>query len=119
MAYTEFRKSYGDFEIVIPAVDFSRLTTEEAKATTQAFQAYIEEPIGFVCHHLERNAYMASVHCIRDTNSVIDYHGIHRYIARQMQCDIPSFWPNNTAGQVLRQEWCKHMATEIKREFGL
>lgn len=25
MAYTEFRKSYGDFEIIIPAVDFSRL----------------------------------------------------------------------------------------------
>lgn len=29
------------------------------------------------------------------------------------------FGPKYAAGTVLRIEWCKHMAKEIEREFGL
>ena len=37
MAYTEFRKSYGDFEIVIPAIDFSKLNNDEAHEGSRSF----------------------------------------------------------------------------------
>lgn len=37
MAYTTFRKSYGDFEVVIPAVDFSPLAIGEAYNAARAW----------------------------------------------------------------------------------
>ena len=40
MAYTEFRKSYGDFEIVIPAIDFSKLNSDEAQKTIEILRRY-------------------------------------------------------------------------------
>ena len=46
MAYTEFRKSYGDFEIVIAPVDFSKLTKSEARLIVDALQEY---KWGYVC----------------------------------------------------------------------
>ena len=49
MPYTEFRKFYGDIEVVIPPVDFRSLTRDEAVSTAKRLRAYVA---GFVCHHL-------------------------------------------------------------------
>ena len=50
MADTEFRKSCEDFEVVIPTVDFRSLTRDEAEASAKRLSSYVD---GFVCHHLE------------------------------------------------------------------
>ena len=48
MAYTKFRKSYGDFEVVIPPVKF-QLPPEYAARVAKELRSY---EIGFVCNHL-------------------------------------------------------------------
>lgn len=120
MAYTEFRKSYGDFEIVIPAIDFSELNGDEAEKTIEILRTYKES---YVCSNLHpandqlkaRNAIEAKI----DRNcEELEY-----YIADVMgdaieECDI-YFDPYNPAGNILRKAWCNHMANEIEREhFG-
>ena len=124
MAYTEFRKSYGDFEIVIPAIDFSKLNNSEAIDTIKAMLEY-EQPINhgeWLCHHLERNKLWSAERHIRKTIDPTS-RGIESFIKNSMgdavECPILTFHPMNPAGRVLRIEWCKHMAKEIEREFGL
>ena len=124
MAYTEFRKSYGDFEIVIPAIDFSELVNSEAIDTIMAFNAY-GQPSTFgewVCHYLDRNTGVRTSEVISKT---IDPHhkGLENFIQNSMNGIVvypkTAFNPYNPPGRVLRIEWCKHMAKEIKREFDL
>ena len=40
MSYTDFRKSYGDFEVVIPAIDFSSLSRVDATKAVHALRSY-------------------------------------------------------------------------------
>lgn len=96
MAYTEFRKSYGDFEVVIPAVDFSELIPEYALRVAEALSNY---KLNWVYH-------LGGV-------------SLEEIIYKQHPRFEISFDPYAPTGQILRQEWCKHMANEIKREFGL
>ncbi len=113
MAYTEFRKSYGDFEVVIPAVDFSRLTPDEAAQTIKLFHRPSRASFGggFVCLAL-------STHSLGNARRCID-------AALPLPSDDLNYWtgfafePWTEAGRILRQEWCRHMAAEIEREFGL
>ena len=121
MDYTEFRKSYGDFEIVIPAIDFSMLNAYEAIDIVFALNEY--NPYSrwaYVCNHLMQygNHGNTATNCICDT---IDQEGmgLEYFIQESMNDTEPMFHPIRAAGRVLRIEWCKHMAKEIEREFGL
>lgn len=125
MAYTEFRKSYGDFEIVIPAVDFSGLNIETALAAAEVFNNYLRDPYfaWYVCFYLRDSLpyriYGPIRECIQNMKAVVDQKGLEEMIKQEMKCEIPNFHPRTTPGRVLRNEWCRHMAAEIKREFGL
>ena len=115
MPYTEFRKSYGDFEVVIPAIDFSRLCKEEARHTIIDLRNYGHDR-KYVCRAVR---YAAS----KIIGDAIDPNkrGLQRFIADSFGGYIPIrlFDPYTTAGDRLRIEWCKHMANEIEREHGV
>ena len=120
MSYTEFRKSYGDFEIVIPAVDFSGLSRIDALWAVQTLRHY---EYGNVCRHLERWGLENAEKRIDEmlTKHTGDrFSPIESLIIRQFMHDknIPSFNSRYQSGITLRKEWCKHMAKEIEREFG-
>lgn len=119
MAYTEFRKSYGDFEIVIPAIDFSELNNDEAEETIEILRKYEG---GYVCLWLgngkARDAIEAEI-------GRCDW-GLQEYLWKTMDKKnmrkpffMRTFEPYNLGGIELRKEWCNHMANEIEREhFG-
>ena len=121
MPYTEFRKSYGDFEIVIPAIDFSSLTRTEARRAIDALRSY---ECGHVCSNMNYyyTEYVASLiddmitECTGVRNKTIN-----SMINRQFgyDDDMPFFHAYDQSGITLRKAWCEHMAEEIKREFGL
>jgi len=113
MPYTEFRKSYGDFEVVIPAINFSRLFKGEARRTIIDLRNFGHDD-KYVCHAVRRGA----SEIIGDAIDPNQY-GLHHFIAYSFEGYISSslFNPYTTAGNQLRIEWCKHMANEIEREF--
>lgn len=115
MPYTEFRKSYGDFEVVIPAIDFSRLSKDDAHHTIIDLRNYGHDN-KYVCHAVRRGA----SEIIGDAIDPKEL-GLQHVIADSFENYIPSslFHPCTTAGNQLRIEWCKHMANEIEREFKL
>ena len=124
MPYTEFRKSYGDFEVVIPAVNFSSLTREEAVESARRLTSYVD---GFVCHHMEAfpvdEAWKASklIQTMLVANGG-EHHGeAHLGVLVRESLDLSDmyFRAFNTDGITLRKAWCKHMANEIEREFQL
>lgn len=120
MAYTEFRKSYGDFEIVIPAIDFSELNSDEAQKTIEILRRYERN---YVCMNLHLMNDQVKARVAIEIKIDRDYEGLEHYIADVVgdaveECDI-CFNPYNLAGKILRKEWCNHMANEIEREhFG-
>ena len=120
MSYTEFRKSYGDFEIVIPAVDFRALSRIDALCAVQTLRHY---EYGNVCRHLER---WGLENVERRIDEMLTKHMGDRFslieglILRQFKHDknMPPFNSRYQSGITLRKEWCEHMAKEIEREFG-
>ena len=115
MPYTEFRKSYGDFEVVIPAINFSSLSKDNARHTIIDLRNY-EHCYKYVCHAVGHEASEIIGDAI-DPNE----HGLQYFITDSFGSYISSslFNPYTTAGNQLRIEWCKHMANEIEREFKL
>lgn len=115
MPYTEFRKSYSDFEVVIPAIDFSRLFKDDARHAIIDLRNY-GHGCKYVCHAV-RYAAKKIIGDAIDPNE----NGLQQFIADSFGGYIPSslFNPYTTAGKQLRIEWCKHMANEIEREFKL
>ena len=102
MPYTDFRKSYGDFEVVIPAVDFSLLSRLDAIHAIRMLRQYRS---GHVSHYM--------------MDCGLNYHPLNCVIIRQFYGgDMPSFSIYHQSGIVLRKAWCEHMAKEIEREFG-
>ena len=121
MPYTDFRKSYGDFEVTIPAIDFSALSRLDAIHAVRALRRY---EYGHVCLHLELYdlEYAASlIDEMLTKHTGVRYHTINSLIFRQFHYDddIPSFRICHQSGVTLRRSWCEHMANEIEREFGL
>lgn len=121
MSYTEFRKSYGDFEVVIPAIDFSSLSRVDATKAIHALRSY---EAMHVCSHVVR-CKASNVASLID-NMITEHTGvrhttIRNLIDRQFGFDenIPFFSVYMQSGIVLRKAWCEHMANEIEREFGL
>ena len=113
--YTEFRKSYGDFEVVIPAINFSSLSIDDARHTIIDLRNYGHDD-KYVCHTVMHEA----SEIIGDAIDPNQY-GLHHFIADSFGgyvCPL-LFHPYTTAGNRLRIEWCKHMANEIEREFKL
>lgn len=115
MPYTEFRKSYGDFEVVIPAINFSNLFKDDARHTIINLRNY-EHCYKYVCHAVGHEASLIIGDAIDPTQD-----GLQQFIADSFGGYIPTslFDPYTTAGKLLRIEWCKHMANEIEREFKL
>ena len=120
MAYTEFRKSYGDFEVVIPAVDFSRLTPDEAAQTIKLFHhpSRVSFGGGFMYLALSTHSLDNARRCI-DAALPQNEHDLTVSIGDLNYWTGFEFEPWTEAGRILRQEWCRHMAAEIEREFGL
>ena len=124
MAYTEFRKFYGGFDVVIPAVNFSSLTREEAVASAERLTNYVD---GFVCHlmgALPSDKTMSAGEVIQ-TMLVAnggEHHGeanLGVLVRKSLDLSDMYFRAFNTDGITLRKAWCKHMANEIEREFQL
>lgn len=115
MPYTEFRKSYSDFEVVIPAIDFRRLFKDKARRAIIELRNYGHDD-KYVCHAVGCAASLIIGDAIDPTQR-----GLQQFIANSFGGYIPSslFDPYTTAGKLLRIEWCKHMANEIEREFKL
>ena len=121
MPYTDFRKSYGDFEVVIPAIDFSLLSRVDATKAMHALRSYEAK---HVCSSMTR---WGAHHVVRLIDNMIREHGgvscetIGNLIDRQFGCDedIPFFSIYRPSGIILRKAWCEHMANEIEHEFGL
>ena len=123
MPYTDFRKSYGDFEVVIPAIDFSSLTIEEATKTAKALRSYDRN---FVCQTLERKeAYAAAILINKMIQTATNGMGctIGWLIEYQLDAFEDEFVPflnvGSQQGTMLRKDWCHHMAAEIEREFAI
>ena len=78
----------------------------------------------YVCNHLRQYGFQGELaaYCICQRIDQ-DSHGLEHYIADVMGVAIEEiyiyFGPQYAAGAALRIEWCKHMAKEIEREFGL
>lgn len=122
MPYTDFRKSYGDFEVVIPAIDFSSLTIEEATKTAKVLRSYEHN---FVCQTLVRKEAYAAVTLINKmihtaTDGIGQTIGwLIKYQLNAFKDEfIPLFRAGSQHGNMLRKDWCQHMAAEIDREFG-
>lgn len=129
MAYTEFRKSCGDFEVVIPAVDFSKLPNNHTQLQ-QLVQALLDYKTGFVCIRIKHRASCAlsiaaaAAECISEAvpdhiGGTVDSSFAVGWNKKELNYHTPFFGSLTIAGQVLRQEWCEHMAREIEREYGL
>ena len=124
MAYTKFRKSYEDFEVVIPAVNFSPLTREEAVESAKRLANYVD---GFVCHlmrALPSNKTMSAgnlIHTMLLANGGDQYGGAHlgAFVRKSLDLSDMYFQAFNADGIDLRKAWCEHMAGEIEREFRL
>ena len=122
MAYTEFRKSYGDFEIVIAPVDFSCLTEVEARLTVTALQKYES---GYVCNNLERYRCHEAIKCIsRMLESCYKRCTIGGVVAtiHPWLCDeggYPYFDYDAPSGIAFRKAWVKHLISDIMREHEL
>ena len=120
MSYTNFRKSYGDFEVVIPAIDFSSLSRANAADAVHALRSYEAK---HVCSHVVRCKASNVANLI---DNMIREHGgrscetIGSLIGYQLGYDdnVPFFFVFMQSGIVLRKAWCEHMAKEIEREFG-
>ena len=120
MPYTDFRKSYGDFQVVIPVVDFSKMSRIDALWTVQALRHY---EYGNVDRHLERWGLENAGKRIDEMltkNTGCRFITIDGLIIRQFKHDknMPSFYNGYQSGLTLCKEWCEHMAKEIEREFG-
>lgn len=120
MAYTEFRKSYGDFEIVIPAIDFSELTGDEAEKTIKVLRNYEDD---YVCLNLDDYCYQRKARDAIEAKIGNYEWGLQEYLFKNLWNRAPfqmlTFDPFMPAGIVLRKAWCNHMANEIEREhFG-
>ena len=121
MPYTEFRKSYGDFEVVIPAIDFSSLSQAKAADAVHALRSYEN---GYVCDHV---GWFEASNVANLIGNMIAEHAdlscttIGSLIDHQLGHDdnMPFFSVYMQSGIVLRKAWCEHMANEIEREFGL
>ena len=123
MSYTEFRKSYGDFEVVIPPVDFSSLTKDKASHTVNAMRSYESD---FVCLTLQQERAFRAALLITDMIYQASEglcNSIGPLIEQQLNSHddetIPFFSSISSPGIILRKAWCEHMANEIEREFGL
>lgn len=122
MPYTPFIKSYGDFEVVIPAVDFSSLTKYEATEIARSLRTYEKD---YVCFHIGHTTSWpirdAFTQAIDGASSTIRHQGLECYLECVMEgvSDMPNFHPCRPAGRILRRAWCQHMANEVEREFGL
>ena len=121
MPYTDFRKSYGDFEVVISAIDFSSLSQAKAADAVHALRSYEN---GYVCNHM--NCYYAHYVSNLIDNMIAEHADlscatIGSLIAYQLGYDdnVPFFSVYMQSGITLRKAWCEHMANEIEREFGL
>ena len=124
MPYTEFRKSYNDIEVVIPAVDFSSLTKDEAKATARSLRAYVQ---GFVCHHLTAEPAEGKQQAAKLIQSMLIANngcecgeGHLGVLIRNVNSLGDSYFSvYQEDGILVRKDWCHHMAAEIEREFSL
>ena len=115
MPYTEFRKSYGDFEVIIPAINFSNLFKDDARHTIIDLRNY-GHGCKYVCYAVRYAASLIIGDAIDPT-----HRGLQQFIADSFGGYVCTslFDPYTTAGITLRIEWCKHMANEIEREFKL
>ena len=124
MPYTEFRKSYNDIEVVIPAVDFSSLTRNEAVATARRLRVYVQ---GFVCHHLTadpaegKHQAAKLIQSMLLANNGCEFGEPHLgiLIRNANGLGYSYFRVDKEDGILVRKDWCNHMATEIEREFAL
>ena len=124
MPYTEFRESYGDIEVVIPAVDFSSLTKDEAVATARCLRAYVQ---GFVCLHLtsapvdgkQRATKLVQSMLIANNGCESGESHLGVLIRNANGLDDSYFRVCQEDGIRVRKDWCHHMAAEIEREFAL
>ena len=122
MAYTEFRKSYGDFEIVIAPVNFSCLTKPEARLTVNALQEYER---GYVCDTLRLYRCREAIDCIGYMLQQCYGHNTvggavittHSWLYDEKCC--PYLGPETTSGITLRKAWVKHLISDIMREHEL
>ena len=124
MPYTEFRKSYNNIEVVIPTVDFSSLTRDEAVSTAKRLRAYVH---GFVCHHLTRTPVDGKQKATKLVQSMLlanngcecgESH-LGLLIRNANGLDDSYFRVYQEDGILVRKNWCHHMASEIEREFAL
>ena len=122
MAYTAFRKSYGDFEVVIPPVKF-RMAPEYAADVVKELRSYV---IGFVCNHL--GGYVGGASAAFYINKMISRwqspsaalgSAIERSFGDEENEFVPYFSSRMPVGIALRKAWCEHLAREIEREYGL
>ena len=124
MPYTEFRKSYGDIEVVIPPVDFSSLTRDEAVSTARRLRAYVA---GYVCHHLTAapaKGKQQAAELIQDMLLANGGNGdgephLGVLIRNANGLGDAYFRVDDGDGILVRKDWCHHMAAEIEREFAL
>lgn len=124
MPYTEFRKSYDYFEVVIPPVDFSSLTRDEAVSTAKRLRTYVT---GFVCHHLtaapstSKQKAKRLIQAMLLANNGFECGEPHLgvLIRKANSLGDSYFRAYEEDGIVLRKAWCNHMAAEIEREFSL
>lgn len=120
MAYTAFRKSYGDFEVVIPPVDFSTLTIDEAAATVRRLKTYED---GFVCHHLlplrQTQAATIPIENMLKSHAGSECASVAQLVRRKLELNNSYFLVYNNDAIALRKAWCEHLAREIELEYGL
>ena len=124
MPYTEFRKSYNDIEVVIPAVDFSSLTKDEAVSTAKSLRAYTND---FVCDHLNAAPAKGKQKAKQLIQNMLLSNGgdqdgeahLGILIRKANGLNNSYFRAGNDDGILVRKDWCHHMAAEIEREFAL
>ena len=124
MPYTEFRKSYNDIEVVIPPVDFSSLTRDEAVSTAKRLRAYVR---GFVCNHLTSASVDGKHQAQKLIQAMLLANNGHKFgephlgilIRNANGLDDSYFRVYEEDGILVRKDWCHHMAAEIEREFSL
>ena len=124
MPYTEFRKFYGDIEVVIPPVDFSSLCRDKAVSTAKRLRTYVT---GFVCHHLtaaptkgkQQAAQLIQAMLLANGGNQCGEPHLGVLIRKANGLDDSYFRANNEDGILVRKDWCHHMAAEIEREFAL
>ena len=124
MPYTEFRKSYNHIEVVIPPVDFSSLTRDEAVSTAKRLRAYVR---GFVCHNLmvapadgnHKAQKLIQAMLIADNRRKYGKGHLDVLIRNANGLSDSYFRAYQEGGILVRKDWCHHMAAEIEREFAL